>query len=182
MSFKVKLLSLILAVLCLFSLNSCSPEESEEELLSIAKSLTEASVSVNEMVFGEGILALAEGYKVGAYTEADPASLQKFGVSTMADIRAKIAEVYASSTVLWIESTVFSSVKQDGQVITYTRYYDGTKMVGAEEIPVFMVKENYEPFMTGEVSYFGYKILKAKKNEVTFTVDIDNLYTRVFAK
>lgn len=173
MSKKIRFFAFLLSlVFLLLSFAACSAKESEEELLSIAKSLTEASVSVNEMTFGEGILPLKDGYSISSYTEADPESLAAYGVSNLADIKSKIRSVYAYSTAAWIETTTLSSVKQDGQVLTYTRYYDDSKLDGAQSTPVLMVKDNYEPLVKGKASYSNYKLVKIKKSEVVFTVDI----------
>ncbi len=170
---KIRFFALLSALLLLLaSFVSCSADESDEQLLAIAKELTEASAPINELLFGEGILPLENGYSHSAYTEADIAYLEKFGVSSVEDIKAKIKSVYASATASWIESTVLSSAKAEGQVLTYVRYYDGTKMEGSDSIPVLMVKDNYEPLIYGTVSYSNYQIKKSQKKEVIFTVDI----------
>ncbi len=170
---KMRIFAFLLALLLgVSSLASCAADESEEELLTIAQALTESSVLVNELIFGEGILSLEDGYSISSYSEADPIYLEKYGVSSLADIEAKISSVYAAATASWIKTTVLSSVKQDGQVLTYARYYDGTKTVNEEEVPVLMVKNNHERMMYGTPSYSNYKIVKSRKEEVIFTVDI----------
>ncbi len=168
-----KLFVLILALcLTLLSFSSCGAKESNEELISIAKELTEASVSVNQMIFGSGIAAKESGYSVGSYTEADEESLALFGVASVADIEARVRGVYSAATSAWIKNTVLTSVKEESQVLTYARYYDGERMEGMDFVPVLMVRDNHEPLAVGDVSYANYTLISAERREAVFTVDI----------
>ncbi len=163
---------LLVLVFAFLSFSSCGAKESDGELISIAKELTEASVSVNRMIFGDGIAVKEDGYSVGSYTEGDEESLAFFGVGSVADIEARVASVYSDATAAWIKSTVLTSVKEESQVLTYARYYDGEKMVGMDFVPVLMVRDNHESIAVGEASYANYTLVSAGRREAVFTVDI----------
>ena len=175
-----KLLCFTLALLlCSLSLLSCNkPSESDEELLSIAKELTEASAAVNRLLFGEGILPDEDGEKIGAYKEASADSLAAYGVTGMDSIEQKAESVYSLATVSWIKNTLLSSSKDEetGTVLTYARYYLGlVEQADKTKKEVFLVYTDYKATV-GEASYSDYKLIKKEKDTVSFSVTVTVTY------
>lgn len=164
--------SLCLTFLLIFasvtSLVSCGPAESEAELVAIAGELCEKSIMVNELCFGEGILAEEEGYKSGAYRAAAAASMEKYGVKNLAEIEARVGEVYSLTVTSWIKNTIFTSGKSDNGVLNYARYFDST----ADAYIGLMVKEDYEPTVIGKASYSDFVLKETGAKTVSFTVTV----------
>ncbi len=174
---KKRILLLLLAlVLCLSSLCACSnlPDESDEELISIFSSLLEESKEVNRLLFGEGILPAEGGERIGAYTEADAASLAAYGVDDVEDIKEKAKSVYSLAICAWIEKTLLSSSKDDatGQVLTYSRYHKGTvELADKSKKEVFLVYTDYKGTV-GEVDYSNFAVVDKNKNLVKLSLTI----------
>ena len=171
-----KICTLCLVFLLIFAsligLSACGPVESEEELLAQAKELCEKSKAVNELCFGAGILTEEEGYKLGAYRAASKASLEQYGVNSIAEIEARVGEVYSLTVTSWIKNTVFTSGKSDSGVLNYARYYDSTE----DAYQGLMVKEDYEPTVKGVCTYSDYVLTEQSRNSVTFTVTVTVTY------
>jgi len=165
-------LCLMLAFLLSFSflLTSCGAKESDEELLAIAKDLCERSDAVNQLYFGKGIAPKEGGYVSGTYTQADEVSLAAYGVGNMEDIKNMARAVYSTAVYIWMENTVLESDKKDGEVLTYSRYYYDT------DKDCMMVRTAHDPLVKGEVVYSDYKMVKAEKDLVTFTVTMTVTY------
>ena len=143
--------------------------ESESEMLAIAASQLQKSAAVNAICFGEGILPKAEGgYAVGGYTEAEEASLEKYGVKTTEDIKALMEAVYSVAACDSIEKVIFSPVQTDGIYASYRRYYDAQD--GEETF--LMVKKEYTPLATGEVVYENIRLIKHDRRRAEILVDL----------
>ena len=168
---KITVFLLLLFVL-VTSFSGCAAE-SDEALLETAKELLSASILVNEMLFGEGIDYCEDGYGTGGYKQAKEESLAAFGVKSVADIRAKVAAVYSISACDWINTVVLSPVKTDNLVLSYSRYYDSTVPDGeGGEIPVLMVKKDYEPYQVGTPRYENVRLVSHARTRAEIAVDI----------
>lgn len=173
-----KLLCLLLALVLAFgALTSCKYEPSAEEkemLTETFKGLLEQSKEINDLLFGEGILPKENGIKLGAYTEADPASLDFFGVSDIASVKVRAREVYSLPIASWIESTLLSSSKdaETGTVLTYARYYTGrTDPANKEEKELFFVYTDYKATV-GKVSYSDVSLIECTKTGAKFSLTV----------
>ena len=141
----------------------------------IAMELCEESKAVNSLTFGDGILPKEDGYKVGAYVEANEESLLLYGVKRVKDIENKIKGVYTLSISIWLKNTVLSSDKseEDSTVLSYARYYDGEKETDGVKESVLMVRTTYDQRAFGEISYSDYRIGKMEgENAFSFFVTI----------
>ena len=162
-------------------LTSCKYEPSTEEKEIMREAfveLLEKSKEVNELIFGEGIIPKENGVKLGAYTEADPDSLDFFGVSDIASVKARVKEVYSIAICSWIENTVLSSSKdsETGTVLTYARYYKGkTDPANEEEKEIFFVYADYKATV-GKVSYSDISLLECTKTSAKFALTITVTY------
>ena len=168
------LFSLLLSTL-LSCTNNVRPPETDEELLRIAEALCEESKAVNSLCFGDGILPKENGYKIGAYVEADKESLSLYGIERVSDIEAKIKSVYTYSTYIWIRDTVLSSDKSesDATVLSYARYYDGERETDGTKSHVLMVRTSYEQRAFGEILYSNYRMEKTEgKDSFRFLVTV----------
>ena len=170
-----KIVCLLLTAAMVFSLAACGgPTESDDELISIVKTLCDDSVKVNNLIFGEGILPKENGKTIGSYTEADAASLAFYEVSAVSDIQRIAESVYTLAVAAWIKKTVLSSEKseENGVVLTYARYYVGeVEDKDGEKKEIFLVNTSYEATV-GDASYANYRISEKKKETVSFLVDI----------
>lgn len=173
-----KLLCLVLAlVLSLGALTSCRGEPSAEEKEMLTETfldLLEKSKQVNDLLFGEGILPKEGGVALGAYTEADPDSLDFYGVTDIPSVKARIREVYSLSISAWIESTLLSSSKdaETGTVLTYARYYTGkTDPANKEEKELFFVNTEHKATV-GKVSYSDVSLVECTSTGAKFSLTV----------
>lgn len=161
----VFLLSILLLLPMLFACGG----ESDEVILAEAKTLLAKSAVVNALCFGEGLAPVAEGgFSSGGYTEADAASLEKYGVASVADIRALASAVYSVAAIDQLEQIIFVPVQSEGGFASYRRYYDAQD----GERAVLMVKREYTPVARGEVRYENIRVAENGRNRAKILVDI----------
>ena len=147
-----KIIALVLISVTLISLVSCERdrEYDEKEVLDATRELLSASVPLNEIYFGKGLDFLADG-ESGIYKVASSESLEKYGISTIEDIKTKTLLVFSDSIAETMFNSVFSSISDDDVIVYYSRYYQA---YDDENNPTdIMVNSEYEYFLTGSISY-----------------------------
>lgn len=168
----IKILGFCLLFACLLTALVGCGKPDETEFLATAKDLLARSEQVNALCFGEGLSPNEDGYTVGKYAEATEESLSAFDVASVTEIKEKIHAVYSVATAEWIESVVFSAIREDNSVLSYSRYYD---TVAAEEDgsrAVLMVKKDHEPLINGRASYGNVRILSLSSRRAEILVDV----------
>ncbi len=159
---------LLMVLLLLPMLFACSAEP-DDEVLAAAEALLAQSATVNALCFGEGLSPVAEGgFSSGGYTEADPVSLEKYGISSVSDIRAMVSAVYSVAAAEQLAQIVFAPVQTEGGFASYRRYYDAVD----GERAVLMVKREYTPLTQGEVRYENVRLAENARGRAKILVDI----------
>ncbi len=157
-AFKKYTASLLLIIFVL-SLISCGDKATEEgkknreydaaEVEAAAAELIERSVILNELLYGKGIGYIDDGTTL-IYKKADEESLSSFGVSSIADIKSEIEEVFSSSYIATIEkSDIFSPLVDGETTISHTRYFED----GEGEESIFYVNSAYSYVLKNEYEY-----------------------------
>ncbi len=150
-----KLLSIILALVMISSLISCERdrEYDEAEVIAAASELIEKSHRLNELFYGRGLEFSEEG-GVGKYKPATSESLEKFGISTLEDMKSLTREIFSESYCEVIfGSSVFTSTKLDDVIKVYARYYQSYD--DGENPDSIMVLSDYEYSLKGSYEYKG---------------------------
>ncbi len=166
---KVLLLAIVIATL--FTAVSCGGEKNrsydEITVKSSAENLIRNSATLNEIIWGRGILYVEDPrYQSGVYFPADFKSLSEFGVETFDDIIGKCENVFSTAYVNHIKKNVLtSSIEENGRI--YTRYYqgDGVLMVYSEYVPLLRDKVEY--------LYNTIEVLGSKGKIVTVKIKIN---------
>ena len=149
------------------SLVGCAKED-DATLLTVAQELLEKSNAVNKICFGEGLTKSEDGYKLSGYSEVTAEDREKYRLATVEDIRALVREVYSVAACGYIDSVVFSPVQTESGYVSYRRYFDATE----NDIIHLMVKNEYEPLTTGDVTYENVRVASHKKSRAEILVDI----------
>ena len=119
--YKIAVFLLLIALL-VPTLSGCGARESDEDLLQIATEKLEASIEINKICFAEGFTSEGVGgYVYLNYIEVSRAEQQRLGVTSTAELKALIAEVYSEDICFYIDELVFGG--QDG---SNKRYIDVT--------------------------------------------------------
>ena len=158
----------MLTLLVVFGTLTGCARESDETLLAEAQALLDKSAPLNAVLFGSGILPKEGGFTSGAYTEADEASLAVYGISSVSMIRERMAEVYSAFTCDYIESVVFSPVKDGSTVLTYRRYYDGLD----KDRAVLMVHREFGVIAADSVAYSNLRVVSHRRSRAEILADI----------
>lgn len=168
-------IALGLLLVLLFSLaltaTSCAKED-EAAVLEEAKRLLSASFTVNDMYLGEGIAYNEAGKKVGAYYEADAASLEAYGVATLSDIQAAARAVYSLAVCAQLQSTVLTAIQVDGMLVSPKRYYD----LADKDKTLLMVATGYEPLGVGTTTFEDCRLLWVRGDEAEISVTLLSHY------
>lgn len=167
---KIAAFSLLLAML-LMLLPSCA-RESDEEFLSTVTEMLATSAAVNEICFSKGLVYDEEEegtYKTSGYVEATQASREKYGVSSVADIKAMMTSVYSVATCDYIDTVIFNPVREGTSFASYRRYFDAMDGDGGTAL---MVKKDYEPLALGSVSYSEIRISSHSRARAEILVNI----------
>ena len=143
-------------------------QESDEALITVAADLLEKSKTVNMICFGEGLAKSEDGYALSGYTEVAEADRARYGVETVEDIRALAREVYSFAACDYIDSVIFSPVQSESGYVSYRRYFDASE----DDVTHLMVKNEYDSFVTGDVSYDNLRVALHKRNRAEVLVDI----------
>jgi hypothetical protein len=148
-----KIISLvILCVMICTTLISCDNDRDYDEavVLSSAYGLIEKSHKLNELLYGPGLEFSDEG--VGKYKLATEESLEKYGISTVDDMKAMVSEIFSESySKIIFASDVFSSVKVDDVIKSYARYYQSYDENGNPN--GIMVLSDYDYPLRGTYTY-----------------------------
>lgn len=143
-------LALLLMLSLCFSLSSCDREYDEAEVLSAASELIEKSYKLNELFYGKGLEYTDEG--LGIYRLASKESLAEYGISTIEDMKNMAREIFSDSYCdVIFKSDIFTSVKVDDVIKSYTRYYQNYDEEGNPD--GIMVRTNYDYALTCEYVY-----------------------------
>lgn len=141
-----KLISFLFLFVLLFNICACSEKKYDrEEIVKELDVLLKESQILNDIYFGEGLPLKTNGYVSGVYQEADMSSLAKYGLTDVASIRAKTAEVFSVSMCAWLDEIGFNSFKT-GTTVEGARYYTDPE-------DRIMVRTIAEVYVDGEVTY-----------------------------
>ena len=139
------------------SFTSCDKNRTydEAQVKAAAVDLLEKSKMLNYVIFGEGIPASSVGgNQEGAYAEADFMFLHSNGFSTIAELEAKIREVYTGGYSEYVINTVLSPITVDGVMISNARYYQKYSDEINKTDPIcIMVNKSYNYIFTDTVEY-----------------------------
>lgn len=163
-----KITAFLLTILVIFGVFTGCARETDEALLAEAQTLLDKSAPLNALLFGSGFLPKEGGYSSGAYTEADESSLAAYGISTVAALRERMAEVYSAFTCDYVESIVLAPVRDGGSVVSYRRYYDGVD----KDRPVLMVYRDFDPIAADKVSYGNLRMVSHGRSRAEILTDI----------
>ena len=119
---------LALTLASLLSLAACGEVHDEEEgaaLIARAAELLPEAVRIDDLLYVTGV-PLKEGESTtSGYADADMEKLAALGFSSVADIRAKMREIWTERYVSGVErSAIFSSVATEGQMASYAYVTD----------------------------------------------------------
>lgn len=122
------LLVLAMTLASLLSLAACGEVHDEEEraaLIARAAELLPEAVRIDDLLYVTGV-PLKEGESTtSGYADADMEKLAALGFSSVADIRAKMREIWTERYVSGVErSAIFSSVATEGQMASYAYVTD----------------------------------------------------------
>lgn len=119
-------LALVILSMSIFTLSSCQRdrEYDEAEVLSAARELIEKSVLLNEIYYGKGIPATTDSSTAnGYYFEADIRYLLENDFKTVEDLKKMTAAVFTEDLCNLIFSTKLSSVIDEDNIQSMSRYY-----------------------------------------------------------
>ena len=174
------LLTILLSLATLLSLLSCEKEKNREydetEVKTAAKNLIEASLFLNEVYYGKGIpiAEAAQSVTQGTYKEANGEYLARHGIVNLKALREMTAKVFSDAVCEQINSTVFESVRDDGVVKSYVRYFEKTTTQGM----FIMVDTKAVVYFTGarEYLYDTLEVLgsEGERVKVSLTVRVED--------
>lgn len=148
------LVSATLVISLLFNLISCDRRYDEEEVRAEARSLIEKSALFNEIYWGEGISYIENtSTSNGAYYEASLVSLDKYGFSTIEELKGMTEEVFSEEYCQIIFSTTLSSVSDSGELQFYARYYQKYTDEYMTEPECIMVYSLAKALIVGKTEY-----------------------------
>ena len=147
--------ALLLTLTLSLSLISCNKtrdrDYDEGEVKAAARELIEASILLNEIYYGEGI-PIAPGENTvtqGNYKEADLNYLHEHGIVNLKSLREKTTAVFSEELSEQIFATVLESIREDGVVRSYVRYFEKVVQNGM----YLMVDTQATVYFTGEREY-----------------------------
>lgn len=165
--------SVTLVLASLFNLISCDRSYDEQEVKREARMLIENSIMLNEIYWGEGI-AYVENASTsnGAYYEASFISLDKYGIRTLDDLKAKTRDVFSDGYCELIFSTTMSSVVDAEELQVYARYYQKYTDEYMTTPDCIMVYSHAKALITGEAEYLydTLEVIGSKKDTVYVTI------------
>ena len=180
MKIKAFLLTIVV-IFSVFSTVSCKTkvkdrEYNEQEVIAAAKDLIKKSEKLNDIYYGHGIECdlSATNESNGYYFPADYASLKKFGVETVADIKALTRECFTEAQSNYMINTTFSSVKDGGgDIIHFSRYYQEYDSLELTKEKCIMVYSKYEILLKDTVEYLYDTVRVADVEGQIIIVEID---------
>ena len=120
----------------------------ETEVLSAAAELINLAEPLNEIYYGKGLDCHESG--LGIYRAARAESLEKYGISSVEELKAKTLEVFSEKEASLMFSAVLEPLQIDDKIKKYARYYDQKDDDGRV---TFMVNSEYEYEMTNSIEY-----------------------------
>lgn len=172
----VKIIALILVIASLpLSLTSCDRKYDEAEVKEAATSLMKEAAKLNEIYYGEGFAYLETSqHNVSIYSEADPNSLNGYGIKTIGDLKQKTLEVFSEDHAESMFKSAFSgSFTNQNGTSNLSRYYQKYDDKGENAICI-MVNTSYKPIMNG-INLYDFdsiKVIGSKDDYVYFTIDV----------
>ena len=150
MSFMKRLLAAALAVLLSAMLASCGVPLTNDEARAIAKPLVERSLSLNDVIFGDGLPVETSEFTIGKFLEATGQTLEKAAylpvaadapLTTEAAIRSAILSVYSEDYGGYLCRLLFDGVSDgdDDETalglshVIYARYQTFTDVYRRED-------------------------------------------------
>ena len=174
------LFAILLSLATFASLLSCEKEKNREydadEVKTAAKELIEGSLFLNEIYYGKGIPIdeSAQTVTQGTYKEANGEFLAQYGIVNLKALREMTAKVFSDAVCEQINSTVFESVRDEGVVKSYVRYFEKTTTEGM----FIMVDTKAVVYFTGarEYLYDTLEVLGAEgeRVKVRLTVRVED--------
>ena len=146
----------------------------EEEVMAAASELITAATELNEIYYGKGISFLENSsHNISIYREADPMSLEKYGIKTVSQLKQKTLEVFADSHAESMFESAFSGTFAQNGTSNMSRYYQKYDDKGVNPICI-MVRSDYEPLMNSENIYdmSSLKVEGSKREYVYVTIDV----------
>ena len=142
--------ALLLVIVMLFSLTSCS-SHSDEEIIEAAKTLIEKSYEVNEIYYGKGLPTTGD-VSVGLtseYSVVDPAC----GYSTVDQLKELAAGVYSADYCEHLYIIAFEGISnpEDDESVSFARYivdFSDTLTVSKDAVENGMVLNRTYDFST----------------------------------
>ncbi|MBO5907540.1 MAG: hypothetical protein J6Q85_05275 [Clostridia bacterium] len=150
MKIKGLITAVLLLTLSLSVLVSCENDRDydEAEVILAAKDLIRKSEPLNFIYYGKGFLFTEDGS--GVYKKIDPTECERYGISTIDELKAKTYEVFSSErAALMIQTVLLPIQDEDGKVLHYARYYQHT----TDTESYIMVNTTHEYSMTNTVCY-----------------------------
>ncbi|MBQ8322103.1 MAG: hypothetical protein IJX92_07045 [Clostridia bacterium] len=168
-----RIIIFLLTLLLSLSLFSCTEstvknrEYDEQEVLLEARELIEKSISLNEILYGDG-LSYDEESGIGIYKEATEESLSKYGIADMKDLTEKIEAVFSDSYIKTINSSdIFNPIVDEGVTLSYARYFEDEKETDDPQLKksIILVNSKYEYTLKNKYEYIGELSVKGSEGE-----------------
>ena len=141
----------------IFSLTSCGEENREydkEKVISEAERLIKKTESLNVIIWGKGLSYIEDlNYSDGIYYMANPIDTQKYGIETIDDLLRMMSETYSLGYSAIVNETVFTGLKGDTGINSYSRYYQKYSVLDPDEPECIMVNSNYYYPFQSEIEY-----------------------------
>ena len=175
---KNKITSLLLTIVVIFTvlLTSCARNRDyvESEVIEATEKLIRASASLEEIYYGKGITHDQDKSGAnGAYYRASEASLKRYGITTLDDLKVKTREVYTVALSDIIINTKLSSVSDEDGIQSYARYYQKySALDGTEEC--IMVYDLAEIFLVDTIvyDYTTIRVNRVKGESIFVNIDV----------
>ncbi len=171
---KIKSILLTLVVIFMIFINTgCKKnrEYNEVEVLAAAEDLIKKSEKLNEIYYGTGIAyEKNESYADGVYYPASTLHLDKFGISTIDDLKNLTKKCFTEELSNTIFSTKLSSVSDEDGIKSYSRYYQ--KYSAVDDSPeCIMVYKDAPILLTDEVVYdYSSLIVEGSNRETVYVI------------
>ncbi len=184
MKYALKITAILLLIALLpLSLISCDRKYDEAEVKAAARELITASISLNDIYYGEGVRFLEYSEKnIGVYFEADPAHLLELGFSTIPELKTKTKEVFSKAHAERMFAGSLSGTFTPNGSSTLARYYQQYTEGGAPDYVIepdyIMVYSEYENMLKGDVTYDldNLTVLGAEGDIVYVSVNVSIIY------
>jgi hypothetical protein len=152
-----KIISLFLCLCLLLSLSSCGEENREydrDTVLSEAERLIKKTEKLNVILWGEGLSYIEDlNYSDGIYYMANPIDTKEYGIETLDDLIFMMKETFSVGYCAIVNETVFTGLKGDTGVNSYSRYYQKYSALDLDEPECIMVNSQYYFPFYSEIEY-----------------------------